>query len=302
MATTKQRTPTNNPAGRLHALLTEAKKHPGQPKAREVWAKVFKLEPNNVPEVLRSIAELSHLPEEIAERIRSLKDLDQELHLGWLPKLTKVFSHLNLEAEWSWFSERIDATVLLGIEYCSDRLSRTHPEPELPESELSALRQQVHSLIESTINSELATDLKDYTLRHLRAVERALQEYAIHGAGPLMSAYEQSMGSLASTRHGLGERLAETSIGTDWFKLLAVLSMALSITTDASTLGGLPERATTIFARAVEAAAPKQIEAGRISTPNSGSEGTSERFTAEAVCTPEGDAGDPTEADSPADR
>ncbi|AKH68165.1 hypothetical protein IMCC21906_00472 [Spongiibacter sp. IMCC21906] len=89
----------NNPAGRLYDLLKAAKKQPPREKVRDVWAKVFDVDPADTALLLTMIADLIILVANTKASIERLENVDNTLYLKPFVKLENLFSQVNLNRE-----------------------------------------------------------------------------------------------------------------------------------------------------------------------------------------------------------
>lgn len=187
----------DNPAGRLYTLLKEAKVPPSQgdrQKVRIRWAEVLGLDPNDRPALLAQLSRIFTLPEQIRTGLQSVPDLNPERYLEPLDNVERAFSNLNLENQWNSFASPIDAATMAILGVCDERLSATRPEPVVPEDERKDLHEAVRALFEDVKYNEEDPDLREFLLRHLAAMDRALNEYRISGTPPLEDAVAAAVG------------------------------------------------------------------------------------------------------------
>lgn len=187
----------NNPAGRLHALLSEAGTPPREndrETARQKWAKTLAVEVKDSPTLLARLGEVMALPVEVRGAVKSLPEVDHDTYLGPLSNVEKSFGKLNLDALWSQCAREIDGTTMYSLKVCDELLSRQRPERTLPEDEREQLHEEVRNLRKDVQAKEKDKDLREFLLHHLKAMDDALQEYKISGTPPVEEAAKAILG------------------------------------------------------------------------------------------------------------
>ena len=81
----------NNPAGRIHAILTEVKNQKPNKTNRQVWATVFNIKPSDTAQLLYALSELIQQLQLTRNRIQALESIEQNLYLGPINTLKKNF-------------------------------------------------------------------------------------------------------------------------------------------------------------------------------------------------------------------
>lgn len=188
--------PLNNPAGRLHDLLTQAVRQSEQQNTRQAWAAVFGVDPTDTGAILQSLAALI---EQIAvgkEEVLKLADANHDLFLEPFLELEKSFTQVNLEASWKGFKSRIGSETLVKLRYCADKLGEVRAEEVLEKDQLAELRHMVEELIDEVAEAELPSQLKLLLLRNLETARMALLQYRIRGLDGLRTAADLNLGAV----------------------------------------------------------------------------------------------------------
>jgi len=186
-------TTTNNPAGRLHALLSKGQSMPNAP-ASESWAELLGVENGNHSLLLRRVGQVMSLPSTTKEAILGLGDHNPEIYLKWLPVAEQTFGLLNFQMQWKQFIERFTPETMYGIEVCSDILSKNRPEKIADDKLLSDLLGKIDELLSELEGAELKTDVWLFIYDHLLSIKEAIEEYPIQGIKPLEAGFEKTVG------------------------------------------------------------------------------------------------------------
>ena len=108
----------NNPAGRLHTILTDALRKNEKEQTRKVWAGVFGVDVANETEIIRSLLSLQELVEEVHALIESNSRLNSELLLKSFPNLRRAVSAQNLSNPWSTYKAGLNPETITRLEFC----------------------------------------------------------------------------------------------------------------------------------------------------------------------------------------
>jgi len=147
-----------------------------------------------------------------------------------------IRSH-RLDSSWREHIDPIPEEALGSLETCSDALSRHYNEKSINETQLKELHTDVQGLLTDVIAAEIAPGLKEYMLKHLDMIERAIQDYQFLGAEPLATAFESAMGSVFISKK-VATEAADTPLGKRFWDILAKLAMVVTITVGVPQLPG----------------------------------------------------------------
>lgn len=186
---------SDNPAGRLSALLQRARQQNGHAKIRTVWADVLDVPDDDESLLLRRLAGLLELPEQVRAAVHDLPDLKEDLHLRPLPAIEAALGKLNLDAQWRESSAYLTDDVMVGLEWLDHALS-THDDTTIDHDAAEDIRGQVVDLIQDVLDADLDPHLKQFLLQHLRVLDHALQDYRVVGREAIRRAVEGALGGL----------------------------------------------------------------------------------------------------------
>jgi hypothetical protein len=186
----------NNPAGRLHQLLADAKQQEPNQSARDAWAKVFATEPGDTEAMLRMLSDLIALVRETEAAILRLDDVDHDLYLKPFKRIRSLLSQVHLDNAWEHWRNQIDETMLVGLRFSADKLSRISGITAIDTDELGDIREQIDLLFNQVTDSELDPALKIALLHNLSALRVAIAAFRIQGVEGLEQEIERSIGSI----------------------------------------------------------------------------------------------------------
>jgi hypothetical protein len=230
----------NNPAGRLHNVLTLCKKHQkemgGQPMVR-AWRKVLALDDNVEDIVVMSKVGLVYvLPSHISAEIKRFDDLDQRLYLGWQNDLAKAFTQISFNAGFNEFVSRLTDSLLINIEFCSHELSKRCPEKMVDDEELKELKESAYGLYQEIQQGTLPPDLSRYLLDHTYLIIDAIDNYTLTGARGLRTALDAAVGAVI-TDHAVARRAKESAFGERFWAVIGKTAVVLELAKTALELG-----------------------------------------------------------------
>jgi hypothetical protein len=176
----------NDPAGRLHRILSRAKSA-GQANVLSAFASAFEVPATDVPEILINLGRLGLAVDEVSEELRRVNATDTlELYLETAPQLKSALSIQNLGATWESYKNHIRDEDLRALRYCSKELSKVSLEEALSDEQIKNLKAQVEALYEEVISStDLEAGLRRVILGHLDSIRRAIHNYRLEGIRPL---------------------------------------------------------------------------------------------------------------------
>lgn len=217
----------NNPAGRLHDILSEAL-DTNAGKVRNAWAKVFDLEPNDTGRILYQLGQLIQLIEKAKDAVADLPNHDHDLYLQPLHELASVFSYIALDETWNEFRQRVDKSTMRSLAFCADALGVHSRETELPASMLAGLQARAEQLIEEMLASELPQELKELVISNLELVRSALLNYRLHGSEGLRHAMDINIGTVIRMASRINTEEQKAQAKKIW-EFLVNLDTALSL-------------------------------------------------------------------------
>ncbi|MBH8579024.1 hypothetical protein [Bisbaumannia pacifica] len=185
----------SNPAGRLHKILSQAKRHPDQEKVRDVWAKILGVEPDDVV-VTKAVVELYSLSNEIQSLIKMNDKLNHELYLVSFDSIVRAFFPLNLASSWSSVKKHLSDEALTRLQFCAEQLSTFYSEDTLSEEDLQQIVEKTELLFDAVFSSSLPDALRLSLLEEVERLRSAISIYKIKGAKGLKEALQGTIGSV----------------------------------------------------------------------------------------------------------
>jgi hypothetical protein len=230
----------NNPAARLHNVLTLCKKNRkemgGQPMTK-AWRKVLSLSEETEDIIVMSkVGFIYLLPSQIASEIQRFEDLDHRLYLGWQNDLAQAFTQISFGAAFSGFVDRLSDSLLINIEFCSHELSKRCPEKMVDEAELQKLKEAAYALYQEILKANPPPDLSRYLLDHLYLIVEAIDNYMLSGARGLRTVVDAIVGT-ALTNHQTARQAKESTFGERFWGIAGKVAVLLDLAKTAMELG-----------------------------------------------------------------
>ena len=192
----------SNPAGRLHKILFQAKKHIDSKKVEEVWADVLNIEKNDVL-ITKAVVELYSLSNEVQALVRMNNQLNHDLYLKSFTSINLAFFPLNLKANWNTAKVHLNDEALTRLQFCAELLSTFYKEETLSEKDLKEIIEKVESLFETIYSSSLPLVLRLSLLEEVERLRNAISMYRIKGAKGLKEAMQGTIGALIANQEDL---------------------------------------------------------------------------------------------------
>jgi hypothetical protein len=230
--------PLNNPAARLHEILTRCRKQDLRPHPMmKAWKSVLGL-PDEYEDILAmsKVGKVFTLPRLIGEQIQQYTDLEHELYLGWQKDLAEAFTTVNFKAQFAQFSDKLTDSLLINIRFCSHELAKRKPEKILDEKALAEIKETVHKLYDEVLAARLDADLTRYMLDHLYMIIEAIDDFAITGALGVRTALDAVAGTVL-TSTTLAKRTKSSPFGERFWAVVGRIGMLLDLAKTALELG-----------------------------------------------------------------
>jgi hypothetical protein len=197
-------TKTDNPASRLIAILEKAHaihQEKGAVPNKVGWAYVFEIptdggmvEDKYHFELFSRLFQYIKLIDDTEAALRSIEGINTARYLAPFPAIRNT---VNLTALDEMFRpSRVDATHMVILGFCEEKLAEYHGEPKIEEEQLKVLLDDVNALYEDVLaSSSLHEKLKSLVLEQLEHIRRAIHEYRIRGAERLREELVTLVGS-----------------------------------------------------------------------------------------------------------
>ncbi|UCE58975.1 MAG: hypothetical protein JSU63_16220 [Phycisphaerales bacterium] len=222
-------TEDSNPAGRLRAILLAGKEEDRALPAEQIWARLLKVKEDDHATLLNRLGHVLALPSQIERGLAQIPGIEKERYLNWVPKVKQSFSNLNLAQNWAAFINPIDDAVMDGLGTCSDQLRRVQTSPTVEENQLEEILESAKALFDEVMASTIDQPVRQYLLKHLEAVTRAVEEYQIQGAEVLRAAVHELIGSIVAQPE-FYSKTRETETGTKFWDFMGRIAIVVGIT------------------------------------------------------------------------
>lgn len=208
----------NNPAGRLHAILTTLDETVGGRTIGQAWSKALGVNEDDLPLLTSRIGEVFSLPQQIEDKLKWLDFYDDFL-VSWRPKLAELFSNTTLSSQWTSVKGHLTSNVLSGVGACSKQLSRFAPEPTISDDDLTKLNQEIDELYQTVKDAEIDEKLENFILKHLEAIKDAIAEIQIKGASSIQKEMKAAVAEVA-VDNDLRRKIESSEQGKDFWRFL----------------------------------------------------------------------------------
>jgi hypothetical protein len=192
----------SNPAGRLHKILSDAKRRKDQEKVREVWASVLDIEQDEVV-ITKAVVELYSLSNEIQSLIKMNSQLNHQLYLKSFNQINRAFFPLNLGTNWNSVKQHLTDEALTRLQFCAEELSTFYTEDTLSDKDLAEIISKTEALFESVFNSSLPDVLRLALLEEVERLRSSISMYRIKGAKGLKESLQGTIGAVVANQEEL---------------------------------------------------------------------------------------------------
>lgn len=232
---------SDNPAGRLHELITLFRRNASTSTIPQAWAAALGIRDLNSPDLLRRLAHVFRLPAEIQAELDQVDEdeFDSDLALRWQATIPQGLGPALFTGQQSaQLVPKFDDASLSSLEHCSYVLHRYRRQRVLSDSELDRIRKAIVEL-EAEVRSQPGLDasLRDFLLYHAGAMARALEDLAVRGPAALEEALDQAMGA-AYRRVDLTADKDSPGVWAKFGNLIVVVAAVLQIATSSFVLPG----------------------------------------------------------------
>jgi len=156
-----------NPASRLHSILIESKQGQHRQKsAMQMWADVFEIsleEPDGQLRLIDQLTKLKSLMYEVKVKVSGM-DVKHSLYLKHFDKIENATRIDQLGATWATSEAQLSEAAMDSLEHCSELLSGMFSEEDITD-EIVEIKDQVESLFEEVMASDLDKEIKSFILK-----------------------------------------------------------------------------------------------------------------------------------------
>lgn len=238
----------NNPAGRLHAILSRAKEGVGTSgyvRTINLWIEVFDIEipeadvlAPELEETVSRLLQLNKLINETEARLRNIEGLPDRYFRPFerirdIPRKSLAA----LDSDIGGTIRAVTETDMTILEFCSERLGEQHAEPIVDEGELTSILENVDILFNEVQQSDLDPELKTFVLDGLESIRRGIFEFRIRGPQRLKETLAEIVGTLTVNHDVIrAARDQDQSIVERFEKAFYRLAAAVSFAVDGPAL------------------------------------------------------------------
>jgi hypothetical protein len=226
----------DNPAGRLHAILSDGKAKPSKEPAAKTWAALLRVDESDFVTLLQKLGLVHQLPAAVRQRIEKVDGFNPDIHLRWIPSVELAFKKLHLYRPWGEFIERIDDASLLALQVCDHELSK-QGSTNIGNDQIDALKLEAESLRESISEADTALEVEDYLLSNLGMIEKSLCDYYLSGPESIRNAVQITIGSIAGNVN-IYQQSQESEAGKAFWAFVRKLALILEIIAATVAIGG----------------------------------------------------------------
>lgn len=188
--------PADNPATRLHSLLTDLVKRPASQPLGEAWAEVLNVPKDDTSQLFEELSAVHYLHTHALALLEDHPDASDGPHFTtWsAPVLTALGQSRNLSNTAQHAQQYLTEAVLLSLSAAGWLLGRDgHRMPT--DQHVGDLITMLNQFEERILQEDVEDDLRLFLLAHLAAMRTAIRLVQIQGVDALRDAAEKGMGA-----------------------------------------------------------------------------------------------------------
>lgn len=218
-------TPQDNPAGRLHWLLSTIKTFDANVPIENALARAMELEDEEDPARLHeAVAVAARWPGEAETLVRTIEGENHDLLLQWVSQVRDAVAWLG---RWGHTinnaQNQYNDTTLYSLAVTADLLHRRRPEPVIEADSLADLVSLVQEVMDAIVGDEqMPSAAREALLARLLDVQKALLHFRIVGYPGVEDAMDRLLGGLVRTPEAQTEK-ARTGFKRIWSAIQGVL-------------------------------------------------------------------------------
>lgn len=191
-------TKLNNPASRLHTILSAAFKHKPEKKMQIVWQELFKFGNQELDKIASVQPKLIGLSYEIVKGINKIGLIhSKDIYINKVNHIAEAIYNLGHVHKMAQLRDAIPDESLDILYICSDLFnSNNYNEKILLEKDLDDLKDSIESLIKDIGSLDIEIDFKEILITHLNELKISITFYQINGIDGFKASIEKFIGSL----------------------------------------------------------------------------------------------------------
>lgn len=230
----------NNPVGRLHDILCEARTYNQNAITQSVWEGVLESEPGDIGGLLRRIADVIHLQEQAKRALKEGVEGDPSIYLAPFTKLDQVFAKIDLSSRWSNSKAHLDEATLSALAFGNHVIEARNGKCSLTYEKTIDFVEKLDQLLWDCLNSPLPEPLKKLFHKNLESLRQALISYKISGAQALEDELDRLVGAMSRHSAEIRDQVDDTSKGfmKSVFEVIASINESIQLAETAAKLSG----------------------------------------------------------------
>lgn len=205
----------DNPAARLHSLLTAGLNISRGTTCSQAWHELLKTSGSN-PILLSRLGKVYEMPQLIVDALEEFDPGDApEQH--WQTQVMAGLTNQQLQQQWSTFINHIDSHTLTYLKIAAKLLSKSASHEPATQEQLAKFQQLLEDLLREILESDQPDSVKQYVVRSLRKLIISIEEYRLTGSIPVGDAIDAAIGHVAVDenygsflfKHPLGQKLRD---------------------------------------------------------------------------------------------
>lgn len=226
--------PNDNAATRLFDLLSAGKKIAPSTICRDAWRRILNTGDDEALLMTR-LGQTMSLAPAAREAMQRHYPNQPTMWNHWFTQVTSAFVQQQLAGQWASFINIIDQYSMAYLEMNADMLGTREPISSIPPSTTSDLQEKLAGFKRDLLASDLPESAKISVLRHIERLIRALDEYAITGAVPILDAVDSAIGHVMRDPE-YRSTLKSSSVGEKFISILSVVANAVTVAQGLSQL------------------------------------------------------------------
>ncbi|RDH41983.1 hypothetical protein [Zooshikella ganghwensis] len=183
-----------NPAGKLHSFIIEAKKiKDSNIKVEDALSKLWN--EKSYPRIYTKFAKMMQIPEEIEQSINDYIPEQEQFCRRTVSGLKNAFSKVRLHTNWNSFVTDLNVHIEDKLGSISSQIEPKLCSNEITDNTLEELKQEVDNLINSINTAEdLEDDFKNKLVNYLQKILSCIDDYSVTGSAPIFDSVAEVVG------------------------------------------------------------------------------------------------------------
>lgn len=187
-----------NPALKLHSILSKAYSLNNAINFKKAWAHVFEINENDTISLMSALSGMYNLLAETKELLAQNERLNSEKNVNFLYQIERAISYVDFNGTIHNFKSSINSETLTALSYIGESISFVYDinEIQIEPKKIDELINEIEDLVASITESTLPNEAKSLLVSNLNIIKDALFKYRFLGEHELKKALEQTIGSI----------------------------------------------------------------------------------------------------------